>query len=731
MRFYSIVFGIALALHAQEPAPQPQAAPRAPKFSAGANLVVLDLVVRDKKGRPVKDIAPGDIDVYDDGKRVTFQDLHLVEAGRGGDAALVGTTATTSAGGQPPAMDPLRQLRLVTLVFERLGVDGRVLARQAALDLLKQPQRTNVYYAVFVIDQRLKLLQQYTNDRQALRRAIEHATTGAYTDFTSESDQLQAQLQNQVGGPDGTSLGEQVAAIQGGGVMGALNQSQPGGLANAAMAQMQLDMLQFSQQLAREQVGRASIYSLLALVRGQTELPGRKSVLYFTEGLYVPTSMAELFQTVISAANRNNVTFYAADIRGLRTTAEGGSSELRSAAGAATKSSRHDPRSPAPVTRDEATAQDRAAESIRMNGQNAMAELAEDTGGFLISNTNDFRLPLRRVEEELNSYYELHYQPENVEYDGKFHRIEVRALRTGLVIQARSGYFALPPSAGAAGGPVLLPFEVPLLKVLGGGSLPHDLEFRSLAVPMHTSAGEVESALVVEIPLAKIQFQHDDRSQTYRGEVGVLALVRDAKGIVVKKIARDLPFEAPPDKLEKLRNGNFVLTDEFSVPPGRYTLETAVLDRKAEKAAARKSVFLAPSSSGKLSVSALLRVQDFAPGASGLEPEDPFQFHGGRITPTLDEMLYKGETQTLGLFCVISPDPQEPAKPALTLEYVQEDKIVGRGDFELPVPDSRGRIQWALFTPIAELKPGPYEVRVIIRQGRSAVSEQMLLEVEM
>jgi len=730
MRRYLAVSGIALALGAQQPAPQPQAAPGAPKFSAGANLVVLDLVVRDKKGRPVKDIAPGDIEVYDDGTKVAFQDLHLVEAGRGGDAALVGTTGSSTER-KRPAMDPLRQLRLVTLVFERLGVDGRVFARQAAMDLLKQPERTNVYYAVFVIDQRLKLLQQYTNDRQALRQAVEHATTGAYSDFTTESDQLQAQLQNQVGGPNGTSLGEQVAAIQGGGVMGQLNESQSGGLANAAMAQMQLDMLQFSQQLAREQVGRASIYSLLALVRGQTELPGRKSVLYFTEGLYVPTSMAELFQSVISAANRNNVTFYAADIRGLQTTPEGGGTELRSAASAATKSSRHDPRKPSPVTRDEATAQDRAAESIRMNGQNAMAELAEDTGGFLISNTNDFRLPLRKVDEELNSYYELHYEPKNMEYDGKFHRIEVRALRAGLAIQARSGYFALPPSEGSAG-PVLQPFEVPLLRVLGGVSLPHDLEFRSLAVAMRSSPGEqVESALVVEIPLTKIQFQHDDPSQTYRGEVGVLALVRDAKGIVVKKIARDLPFEAPPDKLEKLRSGNFVFKDEFSVPPGRYTLETAVLDRKAGKAAARKSVFLAPAPSGRLSVSALLRVQDFAPGAADLEPADPFQFHGGRITPTLDEVLHKGDTQTLGLFCVVSPDPQESAKPALTLEYVQEDKVVGRGDFELPVPDSRGRIPWALFTPIAELKPGPYEVRVIVRQGRSAVTGEMLLEVGM
>ena len=287
-----------------------------PRFQAGANLVVLDLVVRDKKGHPVKDLQPRDIEIYDNGEKVDFQNLHLV--GDNGEAAIVGRATTLTPAGQRPALDPLRQLRLVTLVFERLGVDGRLLARQAALDILKQPAHPNIYYAVFVIDQRLKLLQPYTNDRQALKRAIEHATTAAYSDFTSESDHLQAQLQNQVGGPNGSSLSEQVASIQAGsGVLGAVNAAQPGGLSNAAMAQMQLDMLQFSQELSREQTGRSSIYALLALVRGQTSLPGRKSVLYFTEGLYVPTSMADLFQSVISAANRSNVTFYTADIRGL------------------------------------------------------------------------------------------------------------------------------------------------------------------------------------------------------------------------------------------------------------------------------------------------------------------------------------------------------------------------------------------------------------------------------
>lgn len=725
LRPIGLIPALALASAAQQPA---EVRSSSPTFKAGAEEVVLDLIVRDKKGRPVRDLEPGDIAIYDNGERVQFNGLHLVQGG--GDAEIAGTR---TAAANRPAMDPLRQLRLVTLVFERLGTDGRVLARQAALDIFKTRERANVYYAIFIIDQRLKLIQQYTNDRQALKRAIQRATGDAYSEFSSDSDNLAARLRGQVGAPrGGQSLTEQVAdqAASSAITQGTAGSAGAGAAAaNAVMAQMQLDMLQFSQELNREQAGRSSIFPLLALVKGQNSLPGRKSVIYFTEGLYVPASLSEVFQTVIGAANRNNVTFYAADIRGLQTTGDnGGIAELRGAAASSNRSTMGN--RPGAVTRDQVTAQDRAAEAIRMNGQNAMAELAENTGGFLISNTNDFRIPLRKVDEELNSYYEVNYTPARVEYDGKFRRIEVRALRPGLVIQSRSGYFALPPTEGRTNA-LLQPFEVPLLKVLESASLPHDVEFRTRTLWIRPHGAEkIEGALVVELPLAKIRFQPDDASGIYRGQIGIVALLRNSKGEVVRKIARDLPFESPPERVETVRGGNFVFKEAFAIPPGRYTVEVAVLDRKAEKASAKKSVFMAQPSNGPLSVSSLMRVRSYAPNAPDLEALDPFQYQGGRITPALSETLHSSQDQTLGLFCVISPDPQSADKPTLTLEYVQDDKVVGRGDFVLPTPDSQGRIPWALFTPVRDLKPGAYEVRAIVRQGQLTAMQRMPLNVE-
>ena len=74
-------------------------------------------------------------------------------------------------------------------------------------------------------------------------------------------------------------------------------------------------------------------------------------------------------------------------------------------------------------------------------------DLAESTGGFLIGDSNDLRVPLRHVNEEISSYYEVSFNPGIQNYDGSFRKIAVNAKRKDLVIHARNGYFALPPGS--------------------------------------------------------------------------------------------------------------------------------------------------------------------------------------------------------------------------------------------------------------------------------------------
>ena len=51
-------------------------------------------------------------------------------------------------------------------------------------------------------------------------------------------------------------------------------------------------------------------------------MPGRKTIIYFTWGMYVPTNLDEPFRNIMSAANRGNVTFYSVDTRGVVTSSQ-------------------------------------------------------------------------------------------------------------------------------------------------------------------------------------------------------------------------------------------------------------------------------------------------------------------------------------------------------------------------------------------------------------------------
>src|SRR5260370_42393842 len=86
--------------------------------------VLLDVVVRDKRGRLVKDVSAKDFEITDDGEPQKILSFRLVTAS---DVMSQGAASdSTSTGGKAAAsLDPLLQVRIATLVFDRLGTDAR------------------------------------------------------------------------------------------------------------------------------------------------------------------------------------------------------------------------------------------------------------------------------------------------------------------------------------------------------------------------------------------------------------------------------------------------------------------------------------------------------------------------------------------------------------------------------------------------------------------------------
>jgi VWFA-related protein len=252
------------------------------------------------------------------------------------------------------------------------------------------------------------------------------------------------------------------------------------------------------------QDARLSLNALESLVRGLQSMPGRKSVLYFTWGMYLTPELDAIFRNLTSMANRANVTFYSVDTRGVMTYAQNGGAtdQLNGANMSAPNSTLQGGN----ATKAEMKASDNAETSSRANVQLPLRNLAEATGGFLLGESNDLRTPLRHVNEEIASYYELTYNPHIENYDGSFHKLKLESDRKNLVLQARNGYFALPPEARAAG---IETFELPLLKAISEAQVSHDVEFRAGAFLEQPRGDGTDLSVLVEVPLHALQAKPD------------------------------------------------------------------------------------------------------------------------------------------------------------------------------------------------------------------------------
>ena len=530
---------VAAAAAAWSPLPRLEAqAPAAsdrPTFATGTAKVVLDVVVRDKKGRPVLDVRADEIEVLEEGQRQTIEGFERIE-----------TQPPVAPQGAPAPAEPdsTRQLSLVTLVFDQLGETGRRQAQRAAEAFLERGLRANTYAAVFRVDQRLSMVQAFTTDRAKLKDAVARSTSGTNVGVTDEKaalEQVMAELQRTAGLESATGPG---AASQG------------AGFAARAQAQALSNMLRMANELQRQQMGTTSLYPLMALVKGQQTLAGRKTLLYLTERLDVPPNLEAVYRSVISEANRANVSVYTIDARGLST-----EQEMAGARDALLEAQRVSQQSmeslgAGAVSKDEVKLSETAESSLRASVEGVLRDLAESTGGFAIANTNNFKPGAERIATDIAGYYQLSYVPPPSPFDGRFRRIEVRVNRKDVVVQARSGYFALPPGVSQA----VFPYEVPLLGALSIENPPKDFEVRAAALRFGASPAGLDHKIVVEVPIAALKMMTTEpvppeKVGRYRLHLSLVALVKSEAGDVVERFSEDYPFEGPADKADALARG--------------------------------------------------------------------------------------------------------------------------------------------------------------------------------
>ena len=500
---------------------------------------------------------------------------------------------------------------------------------------------------VFLSDMSLVPIQTYTTDRVKLRKAIDEAATRATSVF--DRDAIKESEARWSISPPGTfiqaSRSSPAPSRLGGRPKRARVRGISGGRAalgrRPAVPDWRLIAPRLAwERLAREQQGYASLNALRAVIEGLSVLPGRKSVVFFAEGLALPEAVMPQFDSVVATANRANVSVYTIDAAGLRVHSKDAETgrEVR-AIGAQSMIV-----NPDGSTGGSLGALERIEDVLRKDPRTSLTLLADRTGGFLIENTNDLasRVPARSTPIAVSTTCSpTRRRSSTFPASGGASRCACPRARS------RSAAAPAIPAVRTLSAIPLLAYEGPALAALDRTPPPADLPLRLGAFVFPDVKGGSRAALMVAASGPTLTFA--ETPDGFRTDFLLMARVKDDTGEVVRKGSQPYRLTGPAADRERTQKGEILFYRQPELPPGRYTVEGVVHDALGPRAGVVRMPLEVPAQTG-LRVSSLVIVSRTERLMSGeLDPDNPLQVRDRLIYPNLGEPLQRRRTDTVGL----------------------------------------------------------------------------------
>ena len=400
MRFLrlAVLIGMTVLVSVSQ-TPAPPVAAADPVIRVSVNLVQIDAVVTDSKGRHIAGLGPDDFEVLEDGKPQRITHLSYLDA--------------TAGGVRPPVAAPAP-------VAPRKGSAPEVVAGPS-----RKPRREDIRRAmVFLVDdihtspedliQLKPVAMKFVNEQVAPGDLVSVSAVrggmGFYEQFTSDRAILNAAVE---------SLAKRV-----GGSSDAVDEAE--GASGCLRALMLFD---------------AVMGKLSWAVQSLNELPGRKAIVLFTDGLEIPRQscpfeaqdMTASMQKLADQSNRSGVAIYAIDSRGLTTNQLSASYNTGGAR----------------VTGRGIAAATMALGAHSLALQETSDFLADETGGIFFRNTNGLSEALGKSIDDMSGYYLIGFQPQRNDFETKngvavFHKVQVKVRRSGLSVRFGKGFLGTP-----------------------------------------------------------------------------------------------------------------------------------------------------------------------------------------------------------------------------------------------------------------------------------------------
>jgi len=678
--FFAVFLSILMIASAQEPTP-PVSTKGTFKFEVTSNLVVINVSAKDKDNNPIEGLKASDFTVTEDGKN---QQLKVFEYQRMEDTVLeppppppptvavakktAAPKAVESAVGNPIAPAKAGEVkykdrRLMVFFFDQAGmaVSEQLRSQNAALKFLNTQVTKSDLIAVMAYSTKLDVLQDFTNDREALIKLIKGMTVG------------ETGMDNGLTGDD--SEGDTGAAFQ--------------------QDDSEFNMFNTDRKLA----------ALESAVKMLSSLSEKKALVYFASGMALSgTDNQAQLRATVNAAIRGNVAFYPVDARGLVASAPMGDATKASPGGQGMFSGNSQ----------------RSARNALQSQQETLYTLAADTGGKALIDNNDLALGITQAQKSISSYYILGYYSSNVALDGRYRRVKVVINKKMTAkLDYRSGYFAGKEFKKFDSSDR----ERQLQEALMLGDPVTDLSLGVEVNYFRQAKDRYFVPVSVKIPGTDIELARKGGAESTR--LDFIGEVRDARGMIQGTVRDEITVKLKGEDAGQLAKRNLSYDAGFTLQPGMYTLKFLARENSTGKMGTFESKFVVPdltSDQRYLPISSVVLSyqRDDISAAIGSANKDkkliaasPLVQDNKKLVPSVTRVFRKDQDMLVFLEAY-QPQAEKTQLMVATVSFYR-GKVKAFETAPLQISDGLNKskaVPVSLSVPLGKLQPGRYTCQV-------------------
>jgi VWFA-related protein len=486
-------------------------------FGVTTRLVQVNVIVHDKDGQPVADLAAGDFRLYEDGKEQAIESFSIESA-----VAAVAREAPVSRGDFGNRLRGPAGGGVTVILLDRLNTrfEDQALARAQIVRFIGQLQPQDRVALYILESDSVHVLHDFTTDSSALLRAV--ARQRGMTSREMETAEL---APHETGEAD----------------MDAFLAREFAEVSAAALANRVTSTTRALEAIAHHLAG----------------VQGRKNLIWISSGFPLviedrgPRPVTDQVDRATRAVNDANVAVYPVDARGLVGAFAGNPAAMSS-----TKNS------------DQALRNVFTTISTTRPNIEALQTIAENTGGRAFYETNDITRALTRAVDDSRVTYVLGYSPSHGKWDGSFHKIEVKVRRPGVEVRHRKGYLALPA-------PRLDPTKrnAALLDAVRSG-----LEATGLGLTAHIEKGAAAGQVGVALHLDPASVALERVGERWEGAFDLAIMQRLADGSLVPGLETTVELRLTDDLRARMLKQGLVVNRKVPLRDDAQALHIAARD---------------------------------------------------------------------------------------------------------------------------------------------------------